>query len=174
MVSIMRILTAYFEEGAALALSLANDLSEHRKGALAEPSPPSSGSDSDAATAQRLTVLQQQLRDVLEAQTVAESSKKLNAMLHDAAAAPTLAEDSDGRWRLHLHSVHADAISRRTANCAAGLATLIDDDEWPSIKQCVADRCDDYFLDLSRNQSRRFCSRTCANRINARTHRTRS
>lgn len=170
----MRILTAYLEEGATLALSLANVLSEYQQGVLAEPSPPSSGIAPDAASARRLVLLQGQLREVLNAQTVAESSRKLNALLHDAAAAPTLAEDGDGRWRLHLHSVHADAISRRAVNCAAGLATLIDDDEWTSIKQCAADRCDDYFLDQSRNQSRRFCSRTCANRINARTHRARN
>lgn len=170
----MRILTAYLEEGATLALSLANVLSEYRHGVLAAPRAPSSAFDPDAASAQRLALLERQLREVLNAHTVAESSRKLNALLHDAAAAPTLAEDGDGRWRLHLHSVHADAISRRAVNCAVGLATLIDDDEWTAIKKCTADRCDDYFLDLSRNQSRRFCSRTCANRINARTHRARS
>lgn len=169
----MRILTAYLEDGAARALLLANELSEYRQGTLVAQDPAISGPDPDAPTALGLTRLQRQLRDVLEAQTVAESSKKLNAMLIDAAAAPTLAEDSDGRWRLHLHSVQADAISRTTVNCSAGLATVIDDDEWASIKQCVADRCDDYFVDRSRNQSRCFCSRTCANRINARAHRAR-
>ena len=173
-ISTMRALTAYLEEGVTLALSMANALSTYRQGVRATYQPSVGTEQQDAVTSQDISHVEQQLRDVLTGAAAADASKKLNELLHEAAAAPILIDDGQGRWRLHLHSARATTISRLTVKAAAGLAALMDDDEWTSIKQCAASHCDDYFLDRSRNHSRRFCSRTCANRINAHLYRTRT
>ncbi|WP_432537874.1 CGNR zinc finger domain-containing protein [Kineococcus arenarius] len=164
MVSIMRALTAYLDEGVTLALAAANTLSAHRQGALLKRDD----------FADEMSALGRRVAEVLHAPDAGKASELLNVLLAEAAAAPVLARDDAGRWRLHLHSAHADQPSRQMVKATAGLAALVDDDEWDAIKQCAAERCDDFFYDHSRNRSRRFCSRTCANRVNARLHRDRT
>jgi len=163
----MHTMTAYFNEGLTLALELANELSPHRQGRTAT-------SADAAARDPQLAQLRTVLRAALDAPGEAEASTQINSLLAAAAAAPALAEAADGSWHLHLHTPHADTISRRTVKAASGLAVLMDDDGWSRVKQCAAERCDDFYLDVSRNQSRRFCSRSCANRVNARAHRARA
>jgi predicted RNA-binding Zn ribbon-like protein len=38
---------------------------------------------------------------------------------------------------------------------------------------CADESCGDVFVDASRNRSRRYCSDTCANRLNVAAHRRR-
>jgi predicted RNA-binding Zn ribbon-like protein len=38
---------------------------------------------------------------------------------------------------------------------------------------CAAQNCDSVHVDLSKNRSRRFCSTTCANRVNVAAYRSR-
>lgn len=168
----MRALTAYLIEGLDLAVGLANASSSYRKGAAITPVDSPDRLESTDAT--RLRTLQDSLREVLGTFDAGEASSKLNVLFEESAATPVLTSDDNGRWRFHLHSQRADEASRTIVKAAMGLATLIDDDEWGAIKLCTADRCEDFFIDRSRNRSRRFCSRTCANRINARNHRQRS
>lgn len=172
-ISTMRALTAYLDDGVTLALSIANALSTQRQGVRASYQPSVPIKQQDTISPQDINHVEQQFRDVLSRDNAAEASQKLNDLLREAAAAPVLVDDGQGRWRLHLHSDRATTLSRITVKAAAGLAALMDDDEWTSIKQCAAGHCDDYFLDRSRNRSRRFCSRTCANRINAYLYRNR-
>ncbi|MGF3055513.1 CGNR zinc finger domain-containing protein [Microbacterium sp. YY-01] len=164
----MRSLATYFDEGIELALTLANSVSNARQGAPVIPKePPASPDDPNVAH------LCSRLRAALDAPGLAEASDILNGLLRNAAAAPALSADANGRWGLHLHSTNADAVAKMTVKAAASLAALIDDDTWTSLKRCSADRCDDYYLDQSRNQSRRYCSVACANRVNAQRHRKR-
>lgn len=158
----MNMLTVYFDEGAQVAVELANARSPFRRGVAVEPDPTASAP---------LWSLQTALRGILDADEPAAAATGINALLHAAAAAPMLEADPEGRWRLHLHSPHADEISRMAVKAATGLATLLDDDAWHTVKSCAAERCGDFFLDRSRNASGRYCSRTCANRVNARLHR---
>jgi predicted RNA-binding Zn ribbon-like protein len=160
----MNMLTAYFDQGARTAVELANARSRFRRGVAVDPDP---------TTPATLQSLQTALRAILNADSPAAAAAGINALLHAAAAAPVLEADAEGRWRLHLHSPHADALSRCTVKTATGLAALLDDDAWDAVKPCAAERCDDFFLDRSRNGSAKYCSRTCANRVNARLHRRR-
>lgn len=160
----MNMLTAYFDQGARTAVELANARSPFRRGVAVE---------TDPTTSAALRSLQTALRTILDADEPAAAAAGINALLHAAAAAPVLQADAEGRWRMHLHSPHADALSRCTVKAATGLATLLDDDAWDTVKSCAAERCDDFFLDRSRNGSAKYCSRTCANRVNARLHRQR-
>ncbi|HEY5400209.1 MAG TPA: CGNR zinc finger domain-containing protein [Trebonia sp.] len=45
--------------------------------------------------------------------------------------------------------------------------------EFGRLRVCAADDCEDVLVDLSKNRSRRFCSLTCANRVNVAAYRSR-
>lgn len=159
--------TAYFDEGLTLALALANVISRERHGL------PGCPQDALYAVAVRVSEpvavrrLSERLRAIAAQQNPAKAVPLLNRLLVDYEAAPELALESPGRWRLHLHPVHATAETLDAVKAASGLAALIDRDGWGTLKGCVASRCEDLFHDQSRNSGRRYCTRTCANRINA-------
>lgn len=173
MVSVMATFTAYFSEGLTLALALANVSSHERHGVPAGPQ------DAVHAVAVRVNEpvvlyrLSERLRAIAEQQDPARAVPLLNRLLSDYEAAPELALESPGRWRLHLHPAHATAEALDAVKAASGLAALIDRDGWSTLKGCAASHCDDLFGDQSRNNGRRFCTRTCANRINAQRARAR-
>jgi predicted RNA-binding Zn ribbon-like protein len=52
-------------------------------------------------------------------------------------------------------------------------ADLIRFGELARLRYCAAPDCDDVMIDLSKNRSRRFCSLTCANRVNVAAYRSR-
>ncbi|ODA90275.1 hypothetical protein ATY41_10635 [Leifsonia xyli subsp. xyli] len=161
-----------------LALDLANGLSQWRRGRLASSV---LVHDTDVGVlvqrlpdSMRLRRLRRELRAVFAAKTLAEACGILNGMLAGAGANPVLVIGPTGRWQLRLRSTRPDPLSRTAVNTATALAELVGDESgWDGLRRCSAERCDDYFLDRSRNASRRYCSRTCANRMNARSFRRR-
>jgi predicted RNA-binding Zn ribbon-like protein len=60
------------------------------------------------------------------------------------------------------------------ARAARGLAELVLAYGLDRLHVCRADDCLCAVVDVSRNATRRYCSRTCANRVNARRHRGRT
>ncbi|MFI0479561.1 CGNR zinc finger domain-containing protein [Actinomadura sp. 9N215] len=58
-------------------------------------------------------------------------------------------------------------------NCAAALAHVLCGDPDVTVGRCRADRCPRFFVDDSRNRSRRFCSNACASRTTVAAHRAR-
>jgi predicted RNA-binding Zn ribbon-like protein len=58
-------------------------------------------------------------------------------------------------------------------DAAMAFADLIRFDELGRLRHCAAGDCDDVLVDLSKNRSRRFCSLTCANRVNVAAYRSR-
>ena len=83
--------------------------------------------------------------------------------------------DHDGEGGPHLHFAHDG--ERPAAwlgqSCAAALAHVICGDPDVAVGRCTAAGCARYFVDDSRNQSRRFCSNTCASRTTVAAHRAR-
>lgn len=60
------------------------------------------------------------------------------------------------------------------AHFAMGLAELIVAGESGRVRSCASPTCQDVFIDLSRNRSRRYCdSRTCGNRLHVAAYRAR-
>lgn len=83
--------------------------------------------------------------------------------------------DHDGEGEPHLHFAHdgeppAAWLGR---SCAAALSHVICGDPDVTVGRCAAAGCARYFVDDSRNQSRRFCSNTCASRTTVAAHRAR-
>ena len=97
----------------------------------------------------------------------------VNELLREANALPQLVRHDV--WDYHLHATPPDAplAARMSVEAAMAFIDVIRQKELDRLHTCAADRCDDVLVDLSKNQSRRFCSTSCANRTNVAAFRAR-
>jgi predicted RNA-binding Zn ribbon-like protein len=97
----------------------------------------------------------------------------VNTLLRDASALPQLVRHDD--WEYHIHATSPDAplADRMAVDAAMAFADVIRMDELARLRCCAALDCEDVLVDLSKNRSRRFCSLTCANRVNVAAYRSR-
>jgi predicted RNA-binding Zn ribbon-like protein len=102
-----------------------------------------------------------------------EAAAWVNAELRQASALPQLVKHDD--WDYHLHATPSDAplAARMAVEAAMAFADVIRSGQLDRLRTCAADDCDDVLIDLSKNRSRRFCSLTCANRVNVAAYRHR-
>jgi len=126
----------------------------------------------DQAELDAVRVLRQRLGQLWE-MTPDEAVILVNTLLRDASALPQLVKH-DG-WAYHIHATSPDAplADRLAVDAAMALADVIRSGELARLRVCAADDCDDVLVDLSKNRSRRFCSLTCANRVNVAAYRSR-
>ena len=105
--------------------------------------------------------------------TADEAVVLVNTLLADANALPQLVKH-DG-WDYHIHATSPDAplADRMAVDAAMAVADVIRVGEFGRLRVCAADDCEDVVIDLSKNRSRRFCSLTCANRVNVAAYRSR-
>ena len=105
--------------------------------------------------------------------TADEAVVLVNTLLADANALPQLVKH-DG-WDYHIHATSPDAplADRMAVDAAMAIADVIRVGEFGRLRVCAADDCEDVVVDLSKNRSRRFCSLTCANRVNVAAYRSR-
>ena len=111
--------------------------------------------------------------DRLWEMTADEAAVLVNTLLADANALPQLVKH-DG-WDYHIHATSPDAplADRMAVDAAMAIADVIRVGEFGRLRVCAADDCEDVVVDLSKNRSRRFCSLTCANRVNVAAYRSR-
>ena len=97
----------------------------------------------------------------------------VNVLLREGSALPQLVKH-DG-WDYHIHATSPDVplADRIAVDAAMAVADVIRSGEFGRLRICAADDCDDVVIDLSKNRSRRFCSLTCANRVNVAAYRSR-
>jgi len=83
--------------------------------------------------------------------------------------------DHDGPGTAHLHYAPDGEPAARWLGrtCAAALAHIACGTPDVTVGRCRAQRCPRFFVDQSRNRSRRFCSNTCASRTTVAAHRAR-
>jgi predicted RNA-binding Zn ribbon-like protein len=99
---------------------------------------------------------------------------KLNALLAETGASPQIAAHHGRGPHLHVTRPDSPLADRMAAHFAMGLAWLIVAGQAPRIRSCQSPTCNDMFVDLSRNSSRRYCSsRTCGNRLHVAAYRAR-
>ena len=105
--------------------------------------------------------------------TADEAVVLVNGLLAEANALPQLVKH-DG-WDYHIHATSPDAplADRMAVDAAMAFADVIRVGEFGRLRVCAADDCEDVVIDLSKNRSRRFCSLTCANRVNVAAYRSR-
>jgi hypothetical protein len=84
-------------------------------------------------------------------------------------------DDHDGEGAPHLHFAPngEDAVTWLGRSCGAALAHVVCGDPAVRIGQCHAAGCGRFYVDDSRNRTRRFCSNACASRTTVAAHRAR-
>jgi predicted RNA-binding Zn ribbon-like protein len=121
----------------------------------------------------RCKALRERLRDILGAPTPAELVGRLNLLISDVADGAAIVRHPGG-WSLRPgQPVRAPLERRLAARCATELTDLVTAVGPGRIRQCEAAPCIEVFVDRSRNGRRLYCSRRCANRVNASRHRQR-
>jgi predicted RNA-binding Zn ribbon-like protein len=174
---------AFFETG-VLALDLVNTWDEYLEEPERLPDPTSLRrflSEHDLAWKPKIQdleacrALRAELRAIVAAEAEAELVGRLEGFAAGVEAVPTIAGSSTGSWRLSLRPLRGASIAGRLAvRAVAELTSLLEDHGADRIRTCGAAPCADAFVDTSRNGTRRYCSRRCANRVNAAAHRARA
>ena len=81
--------------------------------------------------------------------------------------------DHDGAAHVHFASDRDAGADWTARSCGAALAYVMSGEVPVTVGRCAAEGCDRFFVDDSRNRSRRFCSSTCASRTTVSAYRTR-
>lgn len=98
----------------------------------------------------------------------------LNLLLAETGAVPQIVSHDGRAPHIHVSRPSAPLADRIAAHCAMGLAELLVAGQAARVRRCDAPGCDRVFVDLSRNQCRRYCdSRTCGNRQHVAAYRAR-
>ena len=94
-------------------------------------------------------------------------------MLPERRALPQLVQHDE--WDYHVHATAPDAplADRMAVEAAMAMADVIRTGELGRLRVCGGEDCQDVFVDLSKNRSRRFCDGTCGNRANVAAYRAR-
>jgi predicted RNA-binding Zn ribbon-like protein len=122
----------------------------------------------------RCRTVRERLRDILGAPTPTELVARLNVLLGEVAEGTAIVRRRNGRWSLVPGQPVRASLDRRLAALAASELTGLVTEVGPErIRQCKAAPCIEIFVDRSRNGRRVYCSRRCANRVNALRHRRR-
>ncbi len=82
--------------------------------------------------------------------------------------------DHDGGWHIHFSRNGTPAERWAGQLIAAQLALVAAGDPAVTLGRCAAAGCGNYFVDQSRNRTRRFCSNACASRTTVAAHRARA
>ncbi|MFF4259619.1 CGNR zinc finger domain-containing protein [Streptomyces sp. NPDC001663] len=124
--------------------------------------------------AERLATLLPGLRDAVQAAAQGGPIDPINALLEQH---PPLirVDDHDGEGTPHLHFAPngEDAVTWLGRSCGAALAHVVCGDPAVTIGRCHAAACGRFYVDDSRNRTRRFCSNTCASRTTVAAYRSR-
>ena len=81
--------------------------------------------------------------------------------------------DHDGLPHLHFARNGDDPVAWLGRGCAAALAHVICGDPAVTVGRCQAAGCPRFYVDESRNRSRRFCGNACASRTTVAAYRAR-
>jgi predicted RNA-binding Zn ribbon-like protein len=100
--------------------------------------------------------------------------RDLNTLLAETGAVPQIVTHDGRPPHIHVTRAAAPLADRIAAHSAMGLAELVVAGQSGRVRTCASPECDAVFVDLSRNQSRRYCdSRTCGNRVHVAAYRSR-
>lgn len=102
-----------------------------------------------------------------------ELAAEVNLMLRRAGALPQVVRHDGWDWHLHATPSDAPLADRMAVEAAMAMVDVIRQGEVGRLRVCGAADCDDVLVDLSRNSSKRYCTSTCANRVNMAAFRSR-
>jgi predicted RNA-binding Zn ribbon-like protein len=79
---------------------------------------------------------------------------------------PRLVPAEPGTWTLRHGPAPEEGLDALSASVVVGLMQLLATGEWDRIGTCAGAPCRCFFVDRTRNRTRRFCCQLCADRIN--------
>lgn len=122
-----------------------------------------------------LTELLPPLRDALAGACDQRAIGAVNALL-DRYPPELRVTDHDGPGTAHLHHAPdgSEPVGWLGRTCAAALAFVACGTPAVTLGRCQAAGCPRFFVDQSRNRSRRFCGNACASRTTVAAHRART
>lgn len=124
--------------------------------------------------AETLAELLPVLRDAVAAVADAGPIAPVNLLLEKFPPATYVStHDQSGGPHLHFARDGESSASWLGRSCAAALAHVICGDPDVTVGRCQADGCVRFYVDDSRNRSRRFCANTCASRTTVAAYRAR-
>ena len=126
----------------------------------------------DDAELQAVRALRPRLREIWLGDTAAVV-EGVNALLAEHHALPQLVRHDGWDWHLHATSPEAPLATRMAVEAAMALVDVVRSGETGRLGVCAADDCDDVVIDLSKNRSRRYCEKGCANRVHVAAYRAR-
>lgn len=136
----------------------------------------------DVRTLQRFQRRLHEVFDAGDAGHGADAVGALNALLASHRITPLIVPTDEagtdvGRtasgWRLHVADRTASVADLLVAESLMGLSILVCDLEPGRLGVCAAHGCDNAFVDVSPNRSRRYCSERCSSRANVAAYRAR-
>jgi predicted RNA-binding Zn ribbon-like protein len=123
---------------------------------------------------ERCRALRGRLLHVLTAPTAADLVGRLNALIAEVITGVAVVARANSGWALALTPRPRLRLDERLMAAAVGeLVDLVSTVGPERIRACSAAPCREIFVDTSRNGRRLYCSRRCANRLNATRHRHR-
>lgn len=99
--------------------------------------------------------------------------KVVNEMLREHHPLPQLVRHDDLGYHLHATSPQSPLAERMAVEAAMAFVDVVRQQELDRLRVCDAADCHDVLIDLSKNRSRRYCTATCANRVNVAAFRAR-
>jgi predicted RNA-binding Zn ribbon-like protein len=103
-----------------------------------------------------------------------EAVTALNDLLATAQPRPQLIASPDGEWIFTYADPNTALADQILAEATAEILNEIRRDRLRWFSTCFSSTCEDVFLDISRNHSRRYCTTdVCGNREAQRAHRSR-
>ncbi|HWE56078.1 MAG TPA: CGNR zinc finger domain-containing protein [Acidimicrobiales bacterium] len=126
----------------------------------------------DAYELESVRALRPRLRRLWQQDTDAVV-EQVNGILRTVKALPQLVRHDGWDWHLHATSQDAPLAERMAVEAAMALIDVVRQGELRRLRTCAATDCDDVYVDMSRNSSKRYCSTTCANRVNMAAFRSR-
>ena len=124
--------------------------------------------DTDAARR-----LADRLHAVFTTGDASEAVAVVNAELARTGPVPQISGHDDADWHLHYRAPGATPVDRLAAVAAMGLATALVTGGLRRFGRCDGVDCRDVYVDVSRNNRRRFCDDGCANLAHVTAHRAR-
>ncbi|KOV82862.1 hypothetical protein ADL03_22525 [Nocardia sp. NRRL S-836] len=129
-----------------------------------------SGADASDADVSAVRSLREPLRTVFETHSVFAA----NALVASSGLVPELVRHDGVPWHLHLTRPGVSLPAWVAGHAAFGLLAVIEQGGVSRLHRCSGPDCFAVFVDLSRNQSRVFCSpAVCGNRVHVKAHRAR-
>jgi predicted RNA-binding Zn ribbon-like protein len=123
---------------------------------------------------ERCRAVREALIHVLAAPSAGDLVARLNAIIAEVSIGAAVLEQADSGWALALTPRPRRRLDERLAAIAVSeLVELVSTVGPERIRACNAAPCREIFVDTSRNARRSYCSRRCANRVNATRHRHR-